>query len=85
MIFFVIYNFQNRYLNTHLCVNKKPVIMKKYIFVFSLSLLTLTAAAQKKKKTQIPPSKEVSTKCYQYEQIQDILTKTDVYYDGMND
>lgn len=58
MIFFVIYNFQNRYLNTHLCVNKKPVIMKKYIFVFSLSLLTLAAAAQKKKKTQIPPPKE---------------------------
>ncbi|WP_104385432.1 leucine-rich repeat domain-containing protein [Sphingobacterium sp. HMA12] len=31
--------------------------MKKYIIVFSLSLLTLTAAAQKKKKKQIPPPK----------------------------
>ncbi|MCS4229084.1 leucine-rich repeat domain-containing protein [Sphingobacterium sp. BIGb0165] len=31
--------------------------MKKYIIVFSLSLLTLAASAQKKKKKQIPPPK----------------------------
>lgn len=33
--------------------------MKKYIIVFSLSLLTITASAQKKKKKQIPPPKKV--------------------------
>lgn len=31
--------------------------MKKYIFVFSLSLLAITASAQKKKKKQMPPLK----------------------------
>lgn len=33
--------------------------MKKYIIIFSLSLLTLTVFAQKKKKKQIPPPKEI--------------------------
>ncbi|PUV22572.1 leucine-rich repeat domain-containing protein [Sphingobacterium athyrii] len=32
--------------------------MKKYIIVFSLSLLTLTVAAQKRRKKQVPPPKE---------------------------
>lgn len=33
--------------------------MKKYIIIFSLSLITLTVFAQKKKKNQIPPPKEI--------------------------
>ena len=38
-------------------LTKKPINMKKYIIVFSLTLLTLAASAQKKKKKQIPPPK----------------------------
>lgn len=34
-----------------------PINMKKYIIVFSLSLLAIAASAQKKKKKQIPPPK----------------------------